>query len=144
MRYTLIHCTIAHCTLALLFVIILGLTVRAHATDPANPETQMDVNNSAGTDFQAADRQLNAVYQRVLGRLRALGLAQKRLGAAERAWLQFRDAECGFATTASEGGSAHAMLDTMCRTRLTQERVAQLTSYLHCQEGDLSCPVPPQ
>jgi hypothetical protein len=34
------------------------------------------------------------------------------------------------------------MIFSLCRDSLTQARSKDFESYLHCQEGDLSCPVP--
>ncbi len=102
------------------------------------------MDNCAGADWQAADSQLNAVYQQIMQRLHAGDAAKRLLVASEKAWVQFRDSECAFATSAAEGGSVRPMLVTMCRTTLTNNRIKQLTAYLHCEEGDLSCPVPPK
>lgn len=35
------------------------------------------------------------------------------------------------------------MLLAGCLAELTEARAAQLDAYLACEEGDLSCPVPP-
>lgn len=123
---------------------LLGSLATARAENCTNPQTQADMNDCAGADFKVSDGQLNAVYQQILGRLHAADVAKQRLVAAEKGWIRFRDAECAFATSASEGGSAFPMLETMCKTNLTKERIKQLTNYLHCDEGDMSCPVPPR
>lgn len=34
------------------------------------------------------------------------------------------------------------MINAMCRDSLTQYHVKNFESYLNCQEGDPSCPVP--
>jgi hypothetical protein len=34
------------------------------------------------------------------------------------------------------------MVVAECRQELTEARTRQLDAYLHCQEGDLACPVP--
>ncbi len=62
--------------------------------------------------------------------------------AAERAWIAFRDAECAFSASGGEGGSAYPMTVSMCAAHLTTARTEQLSSFLHCKEGDMSCPVP--
>jgi hypothetical protein len=35
------------------------------------------------------------------------------------------------------------MLITTCRNELTQARIKNFNTYLSCEEGDMSCPVPP-
>ena len=65
-------------------------------------------------------------------------------GRPQRAWIAFRDAECKFASSGVEGGSVQPMIHSGCLQGLTDARVTQLGSYLKCEEGDLSCPVPGQ
>ena len=107
-------------------------------------QTQRDLDSCAGNEWVAADKALNATYAAILGRLKGHDPARARLVAAERAWVAFRDAECAFAASGDEGGSIAPMIVAQCRTGLTQKRNAALTVYLSCQEGDTSCPVPPQ
>ena len=111
-------------------------------SDPcAGAETQADINECVGQTYQKADAQLNAAYKKVAARLRADESQHKRLVAAQREWIKFRDAECAFATANSDGGSAHSMALAACLTELTQQRANQLDKYLQCPEGDLGCPI---
>ena len=130
-------------TATVIILMLTGSPVVARAGDCSNPQTQLAMNECAGAEFQASDRQLNATYGQLLGRWSQGNAARQRLIAAEKAWLGFRDAECTFAATTTEGGSVHGMVVTTRRTALTKDRIKQLTAYLHCAEGDLSCPVPP-
>jgi uncharacterized protein YecT (DUF1311 family) len=68
----------------------------------------------------------------------------KLLIRAQKAWLAFRDSECAFVASATDGGSANGMIYSFCLDGLTQKRLVELNAYLHCKEGDLSCPVPAQ
>ena len=129
---------------AIMVLMLLGSPAIARAGNCADLQTQMEMNGCASNDFQASDGQLNAVYQRILGRLHAFDAVKQRLVASEQAWIRFRDAECSFATSATEGGTAHSMLATMCKTAMTKDRTKRLTGYLSCRDGDLSCPVPPE
>ena len=52
----------------------------------------------------------------------ALDLLRK----AQRAWIAFRDAECTYDTVGDEGGSIQPMDYSLCLTRLTKLRTAQL------------------
>jgi uncharacterized protein YecT (DUF1311 family) len=114
----------------------------AHA-DCASATTQAAMNTCAAADFARADAALNATYAEVMARLARDEQGRARLVAAERAWLTFRDAQCAFETSRAEGGSIHPMLVAICRAGLTVAREKSLRAFLHGQEGDLACPVPP-
>lgn len=116
----------------------------AHAEGCANATTQADMNICADRGFKASDAALNATYRQIIARLKDGSAEQHLLATAQMAWLHFRDAECAFSASGTAGGSAHAMILTQCEDALTQARVRALRAYLHCQEGDLSCPVPPE
>ena len=63
---------------------------------------------------------------------------------AQKSWIGFRDAECAFQSSAGADGSVYPMLVADCKTTLTNDRVEQLKTYLDCEEGDMTCPVPAQ
>jgi uncharacterized protein YecT (DUF1311 family) len=90
----------------------------------------------------AADAKLTKTYSEIMKRLSDDADGRKLLQAAQRAWIAFRDAECDFSTAESQGGSIHPMLVSGCLQGLTEARAGQLGSYLECEEGDMSCPVP--
>ena len=105
---------------------------------------QAELNDCAFREFEAADAALNTVYRRIAARLTGEAEARQFLTKAQRAWVAFRDAECAFSASGTQGGSIHPMMDSMCRTDLTKARTEALGRYLDCKEGDLSCPVPAQ
>ena len=120
-------------------------TSLAHAAvDCANASDQATMNQCAGQEFKAADKELNAVYQQITGRLKDNPDSKKLLVGAQRSWIAFRDAECKFSASGVEGGSVYPLIYSNCVTELTKARVETLKNYLKCQEGDLSCPVPGQ
>lgn len=118
---------------------------RAAAAACAPDANQMQLDQCAGDRFQQADAALNTSYKTIMARLRAPDLAatRKALVTAQRAWIGFRDAECGFRAAGVSGGSIYPMIFTECRTDLTLDRVKALDSQLHCPEGDMACSVPP-
>lgn len=122
-------------------VALLPVPGAAQSCDPDGD--QASLNQCAGEAFQTADDALNAVYSEVAARLSEASDAREALVRAQRAWIALRDAECEFAASAVAGGSIYPMIVTGCRTRLTEARTAELAAYLDCEEGDLSCPVPP-
>lgn len=115
------------------FVVLAGACM-----DPAQAQSQMQLNQEAGTDLQKADRQLNDVYKKLLAATSADW--KSKLTQAQLAWISFRDRACEFETIATVGGSIHGMMVANCQTRLTLHRVGELERLLKCQEGDLSCP----
>ncbi|MGO9484556.1 MAG: lysozyme inhibitor LprI family protein [Rhodomicrobium sp.] len=104
---------------------------------------QMTMNECADLAFKKTDSQLNAVYQTIERRLKSGAQPQKLLIAAERAWIAFRDAECAFTASAVAGGSMQPMIYSGCLDQMTKKRIDDLKGFLQCEEGDLSCPLPP-
>lgn len=92
--------------------------------------------------YQEADAELNQLYQKIESRLADNHDAKQELIKAQRAWIAFRDAECRFAASGVEGGSAYPEVYQSCQEDLTRARVANFDDYLNCEEGDLGCPVP--
>lgn len=113
----------------------------ALADDCANASTQADINACAANQYQAADKKLNQTWQDVLKR--AQPAQRELLKKAQTAWIDLRDADCAFISSATEGGSIQPMIHSQCLADKTEEREAYLASLLQCEEGDLSCPLPP-
>ncbi|MGE1174695.1 lysozyme inhibitor LprI family protein [Pseudomonas sp. BW7P1] len=115
----------------------------AHAAvDCANASDQSTMNQCAGQEYKAADKELNAVYQQITTRLKDNAESRKLLVSAQRAWIGFRDAECTFSASGVAGGSVYPLIYSNCMTSVTKVRTEALKQYLKCEEGDLSCPVP--
>lgn len=108
-----------------------------------NAENQAAMTQCAAQAYQASDAELNEVFHDTRQRLGDDADTRRLLRDAERAWVAFRDAECAFAASAVAGGSAYPMVLDLCLNELTQSRIEQFRQYLHCEEGDMSCPVPP-
>ena len=83
---------------------------------------------------QIADARLNAVYGSWTDALKHPAPADakddaevlKRLVAAERAWIDFRDKECDLQSTSALGGTGEAGAFGDCRYTLTKARVTAL------------------
>lgn len=119
-------------------------TTVAHAADCDYATDQATMNQCAAQQNKAADKELNALYQQITERLKGSPDSKKLLVGAQRAWIGFRDAECKFSASGVEGGSVYPLIYSHCITDLTKARVEAFKTYLKCQEGDLSCPVPGQ
>jgi uncharacterized protein YecT (DUF1311 family) len=103
-------------------------------------QTQYGLDVCANQAFERADRALNDAYKEILRRI-GDEHAKQLLVATERAWLAFRDAECKFAVSSTEKGSIYPMEYSLCLEDQTKTRTKELKAYLHCEQGDLSCPV---
>lgn len=114
------------------------------AQDCTDPRTQTDMTACATKKIEEADKALNATHKEMTVRLKDDADTAQLLVAAQKTWIAFRDAECIFATSQTDGGSIHPMIDAECREAITGKRIEDLKVYLNCGEGDLSCPVPAQ
>jgi uncharacterized protein YecT (DUF1311 family) len=122
-------------------LVVLAATSAAWADDcDRNDDSQQMMNICAAADHDAADATLNKAYQDVVAGYD--DKTRKLLQATQRAWIAFRDAECDYSTADSEGGSIHPMEVSECLTRLTNDRIKQLTADTSCAEGDLNCVSP--
>ncbi|BBT71632.1 MULTISPECIES: lysozyme inhibitor LprI family protein [Enterobacteriaceae] len=113
----------------------------ALADECASANTQAEMNACAAEQYQAADKKLNQTWLDVLKR--AEPTQRDLLKKAQTAWIALRDADCAFLSSSTHGGSVQPMINSQCLTDKTTEREAFLASLLQCEEGDLSCPLPP-
>ena len=123
--------------LGIVFWVLLPNLAWADSCD--NPKTQADMTYCADWWFKKNDAAMSDAYSRLRTYYAKIPAAKKGLLKAQRAWLAFRDAECGLEALGEAGGSAQPMIYNQCLSRLTQLRSEQLEKRLDCQEGDLSC-----
>ena len=101
--------------------------------------TQMDLNSCAGANLKAADAVLNKIYQRLMARQKNK-TAKERLKDLERAWISFRDRECGREVGSQEdGGSAWPMEMSNCLEEKTAARIRELIALEKCAVGIGKC-----
>lgn len=124
----------------LLTSLLFSATALANECEKAN--TQTESNECYDAQYKKNDRLLNQSYKRVLKI--ATPEQQDLLRQAQLAWIKVRDADCKFVSSGSEGGSVGPMIHSICLSDRTKERTAFLESLTLCEEGDLSCPLPPQ
>jgi uncharacterized protein YecT (DUF1311 family) len=77
--------------------------------------------------YQDADRQLNMVYTRLMATLD--NNQKEKLRLAQRAWLQFRDANSDFQAAAAGGGTLSPLLKIAAMADMTEARLKELTNY---------------
>jgi uncharacterized protein YecT (DUF1311 family) len=88
--------------------------------------TQLDLDQCAQANFEAADRRLNEVYHAAMD---AAGdeSARVQLRDSERAWISFRDQECARQVGPREGGgSIWPMNLANCLEEKTAKRIREL------------------
>ncbi len=105
--------------------------------------TQAELNECAGEALGAAQSALEGRVAAIVERLAPNSEAETQFRAAQARWTEFRDSECAFAASGVSGGSIYPLIYGECMARLTQARHEALARYLECEEGDVSCPVPP-
>jgi len=122
-----------------LSILCLGLMVSVPVAAQDKPDcnnamTQLDMNQCANMDFQAADAELNAVYKKAMAKMREtdsylpddLKGAADTLRDAQRAWIPYRDKACEAYGFLARGGSMEPMLYSSCLADLTNQRVKEL------------------
>ncbi|HKT48179.1 MAG TPA: lysozyme inhibitor LprI family protein [Candidatus Acidoferrales bacterium] len=95
--------------------------------------TQAAMNACASEEAARADSELNAIYSKLISAAREPGAVEK-IGAAERAWIAFRDAyiEAMFPAPdkQAEYGSAYPMNVALLRAKLTKNQALALRELL--------------
>jgi uncharacterized protein YecT (DUF1311 family) len=104
----------------LLIVLLLDLPF----TGSVRGQSQTDMNRQAEDAYRRSDQELNAVYTKLKKQLDSA--RQKKLIAAEKAWVAFRDAQADFVASEAEGGSMYPMLLFSAREAVTRDRIRQL------------------
>ncbi len=112
-----------------------AMDARLEACSARNPNNP-GVSNCTKLAAEAADRRLNEVYTGVVNTLTHPGPDHaspepeivKRLVAAERAWITFRDAECNYQSTVAFGGTGEGYAYVACLYKETKARVRTLTA----------------
>ena len=102
----------------------------AYAPAMARAQSQQEMNREAERDFAAADAELNKVYKSLCAKMESEDLEDLR--AAQRLWVQFRDAQAKYEAdmAARGGGSMYPMVYEGRRAGLTKERLAGLRRLL--------------
>ncbi|WP_299964130.1 lysozyme inhibitor LprI family protein [uncultured Roseobacter sp.] len=100
--------------------------------------TQIEMTGCAGRAAEAADRELNDVWQQTMARVKESDAAgpghtpsgEQILRGAQRTWISFRDQACSAEATIARGGSMANQLFLSCLERLTLRRNEDLRLFL--------------
>ena len=103
---------------------------------PALAQTQAELNRTAGAAFTRADAAMTREWQTTYAAMKRRDAQDRSRGggfgyaaamlASQRAWLKFRDTQCVVEGGRYAGGSMQGMVAAQCRTRMTDDRSAQL------------------
>lgn len=115
----------------------------------AEDQPQVDCSNGGNTtvemqycaeqDYDKADKQLNAVYKQALkteadldsqAQSKAQAGAVASLKAAQRIWIQYRDAHCDTVGYEAQGGTILGQLLLSCKTEMTNDRIKALKGLI--------------
>lgn len=119
-------------------------------TDPcANAATTLDINTCLAGQMAGVEADLNRYYRAAVKRLHAeKGEAESQalpsLIKAQRAWLAYRDAECGAVEAYWSGGTIRTSMALTCRLSLTRLRIFSIwrdwLTYMDSTPPDLPRP----
>lgn len=134
------------------FIVPVLLSAPFHAKASADTcferaKNQAQLTACASSALQMTDDELNSLYKKIKERLQGDDQAKKSLLAAQRKWIEFRDAECEFQTNRTQGASTNAMNMNNCLADLNSDRNIQFRTYLACgdqtdEQALIECAVP--
>ena len=108
---------------------------RRGAKDPcADAQSQGEMNVCTSKRFEAADAELNRVYNQLASMLKDDEAQRARLKAAEVSWLKYRDDNCDYEASVYEGGSIKPLIRSSCLERMTKARTAELRGQIKERE----------
>ncbi|GAA3097264.1 lysozyme inhibitor LprI family protein [Rhizobium viscosum] len=117
-------------------VVMLFAAGAAYAEDVncENAQTQTDMTSCAQARYDEADKALNAQYKQTRAAMVAIDKdldgdmkgAEQALLKAQRAWINYRDAQCENSGFQARGGTMEPMLVAGCLADLTDLRTKEL------------------
>lgn len=127
----------AHLIVTLIFASVCPASF-AQSTDPCVTLSNTFENNAcAQQKVNAQDLTLNRAYQSLLQQLASYDEpgeseagSRKRLIAAQRKWIDFRDADCKAKERIYKGGSIHTVIYLDCIREHTEQRIKDLNPML--------------
>jgi uncharacterized protein YecT (DUF1311 family) len=108
----------------------------AKELDCKNAVIQIDINECAYREYQSADKELSAVYKKLVTAVEKSDAkkAKGKLIEAHKAWITFRDRECVFSSVLYEGGTMYSSVYDGCLTGLTKKRTDELKEHIKALE----------
>ena len=104
-------------------------------------QTQGDLTECGSNDYKSADDELNKTYQQLLKKAAGDPVALRKIRAAQKAWVAFRDAQIAALYPAEnkqkEYGTVFPMCANLALADLTRQRTRMLKEMLNPVEGDV-------
>jgi uncharacterized protein YecT (DUF1311 family) len=129
-------------TAAVILTSLIGIActvLGAASGNSARAQSQLEMNQSAGHELQAAEADMKAILARLFKTAEGRPRSIAKLKQAQSAWEEFRDAHIK-AIWPSEEQGAYGSLHPVCTakeaTRLTKARIAELQEMTKRVEGD--------
>lgn len=118
-----------------LFLVVLILLIAAQmqaqeqvqapkTEDCRNASTTSAMRACANASYEAAQRELDSAYQNLLRRLDSS--QKQKLRVAQKAWLQYRDANAEFQASLAQGGTLAPLIRTTVLAEMTKARASEL------------------
>lgn len=111
--------------LFLVFISIQFLWAADTLSNCNNAQTSAQMRACENARFASADKELNAVYAGLLKKSNTI--QQERLRAAERAWVEFRDANADFLASRAGPGTLAPLIRASALADMTQSRLQELS-----------------
>lgn len=124
------------------YLLPLALLVAASSTfaqgDPCKTQRNtMEMNDCAQQTLAKKDKELNVAYQALVKSLKAddksdstdYAGTKQLLQQAQRAWVQFRDADCKAKYTLNAGGTIRDIVALSCQIEHTEQRTKELKDW---------------
>ena len=126
-------------TLMLTFLLMIAICCASFAQqqrkqDPCETAEQtgvtVDLVNCSSKKLAEADANLNKTYRELIGKLGDKKW-ELNLRSAQQAWIKYRDANCGFVSELSGGGSSSTFEYNFCLADMTTARTKELRETLN-------------
>jgi uncharacterized protein YecT (DUF1311 family) len=122
--------------------LLASIVVALLASSISRAQAEADLNPDACIKYKKADSELNSVYQRILNEYKSDTVFIRKLRAAQRAWIVYRDAQLESLYPAQNKQSSYGSVYPVCRCleliRLTNNRTIELRRWLDgVVEGDV-------
>lgn len=119
-------------TFCILLVVLLASPAMANdykACRNAAASIDPKIMDCQDAELTRQDARLNTEYRKLLAQLKGTPATVNKLRESERAWIAFRDANCGLIPAVFGNGSADRINYTDCLIDMTAARVADLNTW---------------
>lgn len=114
-------------TKALLLAFLSGASL--HGANCNDPQTTLEMKECESMRLQRADKELNAVYKKLIARKDNIG--KEKLKKAQRAWMALRDADAEFFSDSFRGGTMEGLTYIGVQASMTENRIKELKDELN-------------